>query len=207
LQIADTLGFEAVSMRRVAEALGVGTMTLYYYVRTKNDLLALMEDALMGEVLVSDAEVARPWREAMTAIARATRKVFLQHPWALFVPDGGRVGPNSLKHMEQSIAALGDTSLSDVEKLELIILVDDYVMGHVLRLREPWLPDLEPEVVEPINRFIVDQLAAGEYPELVRMFGDEEPVAVIDRLWHSVKEIDRFERGLQALLGSFDRPL
>jgi AcrR family transcriptional regulator len=108
LQIADTIGFESVSMRRVAEALGVGTMTLYYYVRTKNDLLALMEDALMGEVLVSEAEVARPWREAMTAIARSTREVFLRHPWALFVPDGGRVGPNSLKHMEQSIAALGE---------------------------------------------------------------------------------------------------
>src|SRR3954452_23863804 len=54
LQLADAEGFEAVSMRRVAQALGAGTMTLYNYVRTKYELLALMDDAIMGEVLVSE---------------------------------------------------------------------------------------------------------------------------------------------------------
>ena len=51
LSIADKDGFEAVSMRRLARQLRVGTMSLYYYVKTKDDLLAVMDDALMGESL------------------------------------------------------------------------------------------------------------------------------------------------------------
>src|SRR6266481_5572093 len=52
LAIADAEGFESVSMRRVAKEMGVGTMSLYYYVKTKADLIAAMDDALMGEVLL-----------------------------------------------------------------------------------------------------------------------------------------------------------
>src|SRR5215467_13563766 len=68
--IADEEGFEAVSMRSVARALGSGTMTLYHYVRDKDDLVALMDDALMAEVLVPDDEFPEDWRDALTAIAR-----------------------------------------------------------------------------------------------------------------------------------------
>ena len=53
--IADAKGFEAVSMRGIAAKLGAGTMTLYHYVRTKDDLVALMDDALMGEILIPAA--------------------------------------------------------------------------------------------------------------------------------------------------------
>ncbi len=52
LAIADKEGFKAVSMRRVAQELKVGTMSLYYYVKTKDDLIAAMDDALMGEALL-----------------------------------------------------------------------------------------------------------------------------------------------------------
>ena len=205
LRIADAGGFEAVSMRRVAEALGVGTMTLYYYVRTKDDLLALMDDALMGEILIRASAVSRSWREAITAIARATREVFLRHPWVLFAPDGRRVGPNGLRHMEQSMAAFAGTPLDDTEKVEIIAVVDDYVMGHVLRAREVRIQDMETETTRTINQFIANQLTTGEYPELTRMFGDEEPVAVIARLSQSMTHVDRFERGLRALLDSLAR--
>src|SRR5262249_61127857 len=57
LQIADEEGFAAVSMRRVAAQLGAGTMTLYHYVQSKDDLVALMDDALMAEVLVPEVEL------------------------------------------------------------------------------------------------------------------------------------------------------
>src|SRR5262249_25334110 len=71
--IADEEGFDAVSMRSVARALGSGTMTLYHYVRDKDDLLALMDDALMAEVLVPDDEFPETWREAISEIAHRTR--------------------------------------------------------------------------------------------------------------------------------------
>ena len=56
--IADSKGFEAVSMRKIAAKLGAGTMTIYHYVRTKDDLVALMDDALMGEVVAELREHA-----------------------------------------------------------------------------------------------------------------------------------------------------
>ncbi len=60
LALADAEGFQAVSMRRVAQELDVGTMSLYYYVKTKDDLVAVMDDALMGEVLLPS--LPKDWR-------------------------------------------------------------------------------------------------------------------------------------------------
>src|SRR5262249_3952253 len=83
LEIADTEGFDAVSMRRVAQKLGVGTMTLYHYVANKDDLITLMVDAVMGEVLVPEADLESGWREALTRIALRSREAFRRHRWAL----------------------------------------------------------------------------------------------------------------------------
>ena len=73
LAVADSEGIDAVSMRRVAQELGAGTMTLYHYVRTKSDLLDLMDDSIMAEVLVPDDELSSNWREALTAIAKRSQ--------------------------------------------------------------------------------------------------------------------------------------
>src|SRR5271163_5006286 len=81
LAIADKEGFHAVSMRRVAQELRVGTMSLYYYVKTKDELIAAMDDALMGEALLPS--LPKDWRRAMMAIAKRTHAMFLRHPWAL----------------------------------------------------------------------------------------------------------------------------
>src|SRR6516162_6100277 len=81
IAIADKEGFASVSMRRIALEMGVGTMSLYYYVKTKADLVAAMDDALMSEVLAPS--LAGNWREALTEIATRTRDAFLRHPWAL----------------------------------------------------------------------------------------------------------------------------
>src|ERR1700722_16400026 len=81
LAIADAEGFAAVSMRRVAQEMGVGTMSLYYYVKTKDDLVAVMDDALMGEILVPS--LPKGWKRAIAEIAARTLAVYLRHPWAL----------------------------------------------------------------------------------------------------------------------------
>ena len=83
LAVADKEGFEAVSMRRVAQELKVGTMSLYYYVKTKDDLIAVMDDALMGEAILPS--LPKDWQRAMMEIAKHTHAVFIRHPWALVV--------------------------------------------------------------------------------------------------------------------------
>ena len=71
LAIADAEGLRAVSMRRVAADLGAGTMSLYRYISTKDDLIALMDDALMGAVLVPADELPADWRAALATLDTA----------------------------------------------------------------------------------------------------------------------------------------
>ncbi|MFD0330344.1 TetR/AcrR family transcriptional regulator [Streptacidiphilus monticola] len=78
--LADTEGVDAVSMRRVASELGVGTMSLYRYVETKDDLLDLMTDQVMGEALTTPDDPALGWRFRLRALALRYRQVMLRHP-------------------------------------------------------------------------------------------------------------------------------
>lgn len=206
LKIADAEGVDAVSMRRVAESVGVGTMTLYYYVRSKDDLLALVDDALMGEVLIPHDELPSDWREAMATIARSSKAVFGRHPWALQGLGGTWVGPNQMRHMEQSLAALATSPFTDAQKMEIIAVVDDYVFGHVVRSGDAhvWDEDAsDPESLRAVNQFVAEQLETGEYPELSRMIGADEPMSALMRLGQSMSAEGQFERGLWALLDSF----
>ena len=138
LEIADAEGFEAVSMRRIARSLGAGTMSLYRYIATKDDLLALIGDALLGEALVP-GELPADWLEAIAAVARQTRRAYLRHPWALhLVQRQGAAkaalgGPNGLRRVEQSLSALSGAPMDARAKLDVLAIVDDYVFGHLVR--------------------------------------------------------------------------
>jgi AcrR family transcriptional regulator len=137
LAIADADGFDAVSMRRIAADLGAGTMSLYRYIETKDDLLALIEDAILGEAVVP-AELPDDWREALALVARQTRQAYLNHPWAAQALAGQLVspttaGPNRLTHNEQWLAGVSSAPLSQQAKLDLLAILEDYIFGHVLR--------------------------------------------------------------------------
>src|SRR6266540_2560688 len=105
IAVADAEGIEAVSMRRVAAELGFGTMSLYHYVRSKDELLDLMSDGIMGGQLVDDAELQQGWRAGLTAIAHATRRNIERHPWmgdAMRPQHSNVPGPNAMRHVDQS---------------------------------------------------------------------------------------------------------
>lgn len=207
LAIADTEGFEAVSMRRVAEALDAGTMTLYYYVKTKDDLLTLMHDAIMGEVLVPDAELAGGWRPAMAAIARATRDTFVRHPWSLYALREERVGPNGIRHVEQSLAALRDLEIGIHGKVWILTLVDDYVFGHAMRTAEMAEQPRDPRVMNLIADFFERQLDTGGYPELNAVFAQTDIASALTEFTRWISEPARFELGLTVLLDGLERDL
>jgi len=182
LRIADAEGFASLSMRRIAQEMGVGTMSLYYYVRTKADLIAVMDDALMGEVLVPS--LPANWCEALTVIATRTRDVFLRHPWALSSMLSAPPGVNAMRHMEQCLQALTGTTMSTREKLALLAIIDDFVFGYALREAAT-----DPKV--DVN-FAKAQLATGAFPRLKEAFGKGRTPAMPDR----------FRMGLRALLDS-----
>jgi AcrR family transcriptional regulator len=206
LRLADAEGIEAVSMRRIAAELGAGTMTLYHYVRSKDELFDLLDDTLMGEILVSREQLAGSWREALAAIARASRAVFARHPWAMEGLRGARGGPNGMRHFEQTLVAVRDLPLDVKGKLELVSIVDDYVFGWVVRTAEHDRDDVD-ELREHIVPYFGALLATGEYPELERLFGGKDLADAFQEVWDTFRSDERFERGLQRLLDGIEASL
>jgi len=203
LEIADSEGFDAVSMRKVAQRLGSGTMTLYHYVRNKDELVALMGDAVMAEVVVPEDELSDDWRTALTQIANRTHAVFSAHHWVFQrIGDGGVPGPNGMRHLEQSLQAVAGLGLDREQTFEVIGQVDDYVFGYSLReLQEAAEQehDWPPEVVEFFKR----ELATGAYPLIDAFFGGDLE-ATFEEAMSMMADPGRFQRGLVRLLDGIE---
>ena len=203
LELADAEGLDAVSMRRVASELGVGTMSLYYYVQTKDELLALMHDAMMGELLVPDDALPADWRAALELIAHRSREAFRRHPWAIEGPPGP-LGPNAMRHFEQSLAAVDRLDADLAAKFELITMVDDYVFGYALRELQDDFQRLQEgdgeQWADGLAAYLDAQLATGSFPHMQRIVGSEGARAAIERLVKLGGDERRFERGIKRLL-------
>jgi AcrR family transcriptional regulator len=203
MEIADTEGFDAVSMRRVAQRLGAGTMTLYHYVRNKGELVALMTDAVMAEIVVPEGELASDWRTAVTQVASRTRATFAAHHWIFQHMDDGSPGPNGMRHFEQTLRAIAPLGLDKLEAFEVMGQVDDYVFGYALREvqeREEHARGLPPEVKDFFRR----EVESGDYPLIHSLFGDVDVDASFDEIVGFMARPDRFDRGLARLLDGIE---
>ncbi|HEX5899284.1 MAG TPA: TetR/AcrR family transcriptional regulator [Solirubrobacteraceae bacterium] len=209
--VADAEGLEAVSMRRVASELGLGTMSLYHYVRSKDELLDLMSDGIMGGQLVDDAELRKGWRTGLAAIAHATRRNFERHPWmgdAMRPRPSSFPGPNALRHVEQSLAAVADTGLDAQGQMDLIATVDDYVIGYVIRT----LRFAEEEEHAPGEEWLAEMFAhmrarieGGNFPHLQRALEANRADGRSDEdLARMASDERRFERGLERILDGIE---
>ncbi len=139
IELADREGLSALSMRKVAAELGVGTMTLYRYVPAKEELLDLMLDRVNGPAPGHDAEhfAGLPWRQCLSEIAHGSYATYLRHPWLLQVNQSRPLlGPNALLGFEVSLTALRSLPLTGREKVAVITTIDAFVTGlartHVL---------------------------------------------------------------------------
>jgi AcrR family transcriptional regulator len=183
LEIADTEGIEAVSMRRVAGSLGAAAMALYNYVRTKDDLLALMHDAIMGEVLVPDEDLPQDWRAAVTVIARRVRDVLVRHPWAVAMQEV-QPGPNAMRRFEQFLGAVSDSGLDTAQKLDLLAVLNAYVFGNALitvesRMRAEYAA-ADPSAVEEIMGFAAELMQSGEFPNTAELLAEGQGAQIGD---------------------------
>lgn len=192
-------------MRRVARELGAGTMTLYHYVRTKDDLLALMDDELMGRVLVPSGELSDDWREALRQIARRTREVWTDHPWAIEALRGTRFGPNGLRHVEQSLQAVSGVEADRLTRLRMISSVDDYVLGHVIRRFGPTGEGGVGARIGAMSELMEAHLRSGEFPQLEAWTAEDGVRVAMERALEEATSDERFEWGLECLLDGLAR--
>jgi AcrR family transcriptional regulator len=202
IRIADAEGFDAVSMRRLAAELDAGTMTLYHYVRTKDELLTLVVDAFLAEVVVpSDQRLPHDWRAAITLIARRTRDALRRHPWILDISDDPSIGPNAMRHFDQSWQALAPLEAELEDKLDLISLVDEYVFGFCLHERNNLRDDpADGEMMDYIEALLIDD----EYPALAAMVAEMGLAQVWSRMDAHARGTARFDRNLARLLDGFE---
>jgi AcrR family transcriptional regulator len=139
--LADAEGLAALSMRRVAQALGVGTMSLYTYVPGKDELLDVMLDTVVAETGQGDDD-AGGWRERLERVARANRALYARHPWLLEVASVRPVlGPNVMAKYERELRTIDGIGLSDLEIDAVLGLVLAHVEGVARRAHEKVLAE------------------------------------------------------------------
>jgi AcrR family transcriptional regulator len=129
IELADEAGITALSMRALAERLGVGTMTLYTHVPGKAELVDLMVDTVLGETARPD-EMPEGWRARLELVARENAALFHRHPWLLeVVTVRPPMGPGVLAKYDFELRALEGVGLSDVEMDSVLTLVIGYVQS------------------------------------------------------------------------------
>ena len=203
IRVADAEGADAVSMRRIARELNAGTMSLYWHIVSKEELLDLMLDAVQGDR--ENPEPSGDWRRDMREAAGAIRQTLHEHPWMMdFI--GGRppVGPKSLRNLERTLGYFDGLNLNIRMAMDIATTLGTYVMGAVLR-----------EVQEQNSQTYIEQMLAdmteaerdkvfGEFTERVRATGRYPHLAEVLDAGYDPDAAEtrdaRFEFGLDCLL-------
>jgi AcrR family transcriptional regulator len=150
--VADREGLAAVSMKRVADELGSKPMSLYRYLGSKEELLALMIDRAGG--VPPSPPPGETWRAGLERWARHYRDALQAHPWAVRVPiSGPPVTPNQIRWLEDALGSLRDTPLSGQEKLSVVLLVSGFVRNDASL--EADIDEAAARAGVPVEQFMV----------------------------------------------------
>lgn len=169
IALADRDGLDDLSMRRLANELGVGTMTLYGHFRHKDELLTAMTDA----VLVDAAPVSSPgadWIDVARDVALRLRAALLAHPGvAPLVARCGPIGPNAFRATEASLAWLRSVGFDESSTPRAFQALLTFVLGAVA-LEAPYLssPNAISEKAKRM-RLAYETLPKSQYPNTVAM--------------------------------------
>jgi AcrR family transcriptional regulator len=126
VRLADAEGLDALSMRRVAAALGMATMSLYNYVPAKEQLAQLMIDQVAGEYAYPAAAPADR-RSAVADLARQAREIARRHPWlAQLMQRPVPAGPSGLRYLDYFLGLLDGSRLDTGGRLEMIALISGF---------------------------------------------------------------------------------
>jgi hypothetical protein len=178
-------------------------MSLYSHIGRKGDLIDLMVDEVMAGAIIPGGPPTDDWRAALRQIAQRTRESTRAHPWMIAAAfHHPFLGPNALRHIDQSLAAVSELPLSPERKRAVLLAVDTYTLGFVRwEVMSPKAkggkgtpcadrPEAGPTAAE-IDRYVAAQAASGEYPHLAEFVGKDFGLGV---------KADKFEIGLEWLL-------
>jgi len=148
VELADREGIEAVTMRKLADVLAAGAMSLYYYVPNKDDLLDGMIDAVKGEIEppASDGD----WRTELRKRATSTRHALQRHGWAVGLMESRtqRPGPANLKLHDAVLGCLREAGFSIEDAIHAYSVQDAYIYGFALQEQSVPAADEIADVVD-----------------------------------------------------------
>ncbi|MCC3316909.1 TetR/AcrR family transcriptional regulator [Nocardia africana] len=196
MTIADAEGARALTMRRVAQAVGASTpMSLYRYVGSKDGLVDLMIDAVYGEIPLADTSApdtaAHPdWRGELERLALDTWTIIQRHLWfGELVHTRPPLGPNALRYFDFRFAMLEPLGLSADDLSLLTGAVDGHLFGAALqvaeerRMRARVGLATDQQLAEAAKPLVEPLIADGRHPAFTRWFhgrtgaGPADPVA------------------------------
>lgn len=142
VELADREGMESLTMRRLAEQLGAGAMSLYHYVPNKDELIRGMVDIVFGEIELPP--VGGDWRSAMRERARSTRDVLNRHRWAVGLMESRAMpGPASFRAHDTVLGYLRDGGFSIELTIQAYSVLDAYIYGFALQEKSVPFEDSE----------------------------------------------------------------
>jgi AcrR family transcriptional regulator len=206
--LADRDGFEGLTMRKLADELGVGAMSLYYYVPNKDQLLDGMIDIVFGEIHVPST--ADDWKDELRRRAVSTREVLNRHRWAVGRMEGRTTpGPHSLRLHDAVLGCLREAGFSIELSIQAYSVQDAYIYGFALQEKDLPFDDAEGGAA-------VAQAQYAEYDELEaeRQFGElaaafpylaEVVVGHVAKVGYDFRTA--FEYGLDLILDALERRL
>jgi AcrR family transcriptional regulator len=194
--IADEKGLTALTMRSLAQELGVKPMSLYHHVANKDEILDGIVDMVFGEMELP--RVDGDWRAELTRRAASARSVLRRHPWAITLMESRSApGPATLRHHDAVLGTLRGAGFSLPMTAHAYALLDAYVYGFAVQEAAlPFDKDTAPEVTEAIAA----QFSPEKYPHLVEL-------AVQHAMQPGYDFGDEFEFGLAVVLDALERLL
>ncbi len=205
VKLADAEGIEALSMRSLATELGVGATSLYRYVDSKDELILLMVDAVMGAEM--EFETGGDWRAGLGAFSRSMRAMTLRHPWtATYGPGARTLGPNAAGVYERVLGAIDGLGLEIDEMLVMLETLAAFVLGRAMEeiaedeaIRRSGLD--QREWMDHQAPYIRGLIESGRFPLLTRVVLDASAPHDPDRMQKDFNlGLERVLDGLAAML-------
>ncbi|MGD9739962.1 MAG: TetR/AcrR family transcriptional regulator C-terminal domain-containing protein [Bauldia sp.] len=165
VRLADKEGVASLTMRKLAEKLGVEAMSLYHHVPDKEAILDGMVEFIFGEIALPEGF---DWRSAIRSRANALRASLVRHPWAVALLDSRRnPGEATLRHQDWVLGTLRRSGFSVVLAAHAAALIDSYVYGFAIQ--EVALPFDTPEELKTLVETMLETLPADRYPNITEM--------------------------------------
>ena len=198
VEYADRHGLEALSIRKLADELGAGAMSLYHYVPNKTDLIDGMVDLVFAEIEPPSLDV--DWRTAMRRRAVSTRDALNRHRWAVGHMEGRTThGPSNLRLHDAVLGCLRAAGFSIEMTVHAYSVQDAYIYGFALQetdMSSESADDFAAEAQRQMREY-ADLLA--DFPNLVEVVGGHVAKAGYDYATEFLFGLDLILDGLERL--------